>query len=583
MPGIVTRDAPRDIVSRLIAEGMPPLLARIYAARGISSPQQLAPDFERLTPPAQMLNLQHMARLLADAIAARKKLLIIADYDADGATACAVGLLALRGFGADVDYLVPNRFEYGYGLTPEIVRLAHDVKTPDILITVDNGIASVEGVAEANRLGLKVLITDHHLPGSQLPDAWCIINPNQPGCPFPSKSLAGVGVMFYLMLALRAELRERGVFQSTASSPIPHPSSFIPHPSASAPNLAVLLPLVALGTVADVVRLDDNNRILVQQGLMRMRAGRIQPGIAALFQVAGKDARRASAYDLGFVLAPRLNAAGRLSDMSLGIECLTTDSPERARDIAAQLDSLNRERRAIESDMQDTALAALEQMTFDDSYTLSLFDPAWHQGVIGIVASRIKDRHHRPVVAFARGNDGEIKGSGRSIRGLHLRDALDLVAKRSPDLLLKFGGHAAAAGMTLRERDFERFSTAFEQAAQTLLNPSDLERLIETDGSLEIAHLTLETAGALAAQVWGQGFPRPAFDDVFEVTHQRIVGERHLKLRLTRERRSFDAMLFGHDQPLPQAIRAVYRIEVNEYNGARSLQLMLEHWQPAQP
>ncbi len=581
MPAIVTRDAPRDIVSRLIKEGISPLLARIYAARGILSPQQLAPDFEHLTPPSQMLNLQQMASLLADAIAARKKLLIIADYDADGATACAVGLLALRSFGAEVDYLVPNRFEYGYGLTPEIVRLAHDVKTPDILITVDNGIASVEGVAEANRLGLKVLITDHHLPGSQLPDAWCIINPNQPGCPFPSKSLAGVGVMFYLMLALRAELRQRGAFTEQQSD-TPSPFTLHPSPRQGEPNLAGLLDLVALGTVADVVRLDDNNRILVQQGLLRMRAGRTRPGITALYQVAGRDPRRASAYDMGFVLAPRLNAAGRLSDMSLGIECLSTDSTARAIEIATQLDGLNRERRVIESDMQDSALAALEHMTFDDSYSLSLFDPAWHQGVIGIVASRIKDRYHRPVVAFARGNDGEIKGSGRSIRGLHLRDALDLVAKRSPDLLLKFGGHAAAAGMTLREADFERFRTAFEQAAQTLLDPADLERLIETDGSLDIAHLTLETAGTLGAQVWGQGFPRPAFDDIFEVTHQRIVGERHTKLRLTRERLTFDAMLFGHDQPLPQMIRAIYRPEINEYNGSRSLQLMLEHWQPAQ-
>ena len=575
MPAIVTRNVPGDIAARLVEDGMQPLLARIYAARGIVSPQQLAPDFERLEPPAHMLNLQLMARLLADAIAARKKLLIIADYDADGATACAVGLHALRSLGASVDYLVPNRFEYGYGLTPEIVQLAHSTRQPDILITVDNGIASVEGVAEANRLGLKVLITDHHLPGSQLPDAWCIINPNQPGCGFPSKNLAGVGVMFYLMLALRTELRERGVFQSTAAS-------VSPHPLPPAPNLAGLLPLVALGTVADVVKLDDNNRILVQQGLMRIRAGRMQPGIAALFQVAGRDPRRASTYDLGFVLGPRLNAAGRLSDMSLGIECLATDNMGRAMEIAAQLDRLNRERRSIESDMQDTALASLERMTFSDSYTLSLFDPGWHQGVVGIVASRIKDRFHRPVIAFARGNGDEIKGSGRSISGLHLRDALDLVAKHHPGLLLKFGGHAAAAGLTLREADFERFRAAFEEAAQALLTPADLERQIETDGPLEPGLMTLEIAHALGQQVWGQGFPRPVFDDCFEVASQRIVGERHLKLRLSRAGRSVEAMLFRHDQPLPPAIRAVYRLEVNEFNGSRSLQLMLEHWQPAE-
>jgi len=573
MPTIVTRNISSDVVARLVADGMQPLLARIYAARGILSPQQLATDFDRLLPPAQMLHLQRMAQLLADAIADRKKLLIVADYDADGATACAVGLRALREFGAIVDYLVPNRFEYGYGLTPEIVRLAHHTKQPDILITVDNGIASVEGVAEANSLGLKVLITDHHLPGEHLPDAWCIINPNQPGCTFPSKNLAGVGVMFYLMLALRTELRNRGAFASRLT-PCASPQS-------GEPNLAELLPLVALGTVADVVKLDDNNRILVQQGLKRMRAGRIQPGIAALFQIAGRDPRRASAYDMGFVLAPRLNAAGRLSDMSLGIECLATDNMERALDIAAQLDQLNRERRAIESDMQDSALASLERMAFGDSYTLSLFDPAWHQGVVGIVASRIKDRFHRPAIAFARGNGGEIKGSGRSIGGLHLRDALDRVAKCHPGLLLKFGGHAAAAGVTLRETDFERFCAAFEQAAQALLSPADLERQIETDGPLEPGHMTLETASALDAQVWGQGFPRPCFDDCFEVTQQRIVGERHLKLRLARAGRSVEAMLFRHDQPLPSAIRAVYRLEVNEYNGTRSLQLLLEHWQPA--
>lgn len=564
MPVIVTRSVCPDTLARLIDSGMHPLLARIYAARGILGPEQLATDLDRLLPPAQMLNLQRMAQLLADAIAARNKLLIVADYDADGATACAVGLRALRGFGASVDYLVPNRFEYGYGLTPEIVRLARHARQPDILITVDNGIASVEGVAEASNLGLKVLITDHHLPGERLPDAWCIVNPNQPGCAFPSKNLAGVGVMFYLMLALRTELRARGAFSGS-----------------NEPNLADLLDLVALGTVADVVKLDDNNRILVQQGLKRMRAGRIQPGIAALFQVAGRDPRRASAYDMGFALAPRLNAAGRLSDMSLGIECLATDNMGRALEIAMQLDQLNRERRAIESDMQDAALASLERTACDDSYTLSLFDPAWHQGVIGIVASRIKDRFHRPVMAFARGNDGEIKGSGRSISGLHLRDALDLVAKRHPDLLLRFGGHAAAAGVTLRETDFERFHNAFEQAAQTLLSPADLERQIETDGPLEPGHMTLETASTLDAQVWGQGFPRPSFDGCFEVVNQRIVGGRHMKLRLAHAGHSVEAMLFRHDQPLPPAIRAVYRLEVNEFNGTRSLQLMLEHWQPA--
>ncbi len=601
MPLCVTRSAPPEAIEGLVRSGVHPLLARLYAARGIIAAEQLLSDFGRLAPLQTMRNLPQMARLLADAIAQQKKLLIVADYDVDGATACAVGLRALRALGASVDYLVPNRFEYGYGLTPEIVRLAWNVKRPDILITVDNGIASIDGVAEANRLGLQVLITDHHLPGERLPDAWCIINPNQPGCEFPSKHLAGVGVMFYLMLALRAEFRQRGAFRERmkadggrtkeqggrrkdegGSTRPAVPSSFIPHPSSlnlDEPNLADLLDLVALGTIADVVKLDDNNRILVHHGLQRVRAGRTQPGITALFQVAGRDPRRATIYDLGFVLSPRLNAAGRLSDMSLGIECLATDDARRALAIAGELDRLNRERRTLESDMQDTALAAIGQLAFTDSYSLSLFDPAWHQGVVGLVASRIKDRFHRPTIAFARGADGEIRGSGRSIRALHLRDALDLVAKRHPGLLLGFGGHAAAAGLTIRETDFDRFAAAFEKAAQELLAPADLERQIETDGSLELEHMTLETAATLAEAIWGQGFPEPSFDDRFEVVGQRVVGAQHLKLKFLRAGHGFDAMLFRRSAPLPPKIRAVYRFGANEYRGTRSIQLTVEHWE----
>ena len=585
MPLCVTRSAPPEAIERLVRGGVHSLLARIYAARGIIAPEQLSSDFRGLAAPERMRNLPQMARLLADAIAQQKKLLIVADYDADGATACAVGLRALRALGASVDYLVPNRFEYGYGLTPEIVRLAWEMKRPDILITVDNGIASNEGVTEANRLGIRVLITDHHLPGERLPDAWCIINPNQPGCEFPSKHLAGVGVMFYLMLALRAELRERGAFKQRMKNP-PYPPFEKEGQRGSAggfesgePNLADLLDLVALGTIADVVKLDENNRILVQQGLQRVRAGRTQPGITALFQVAGRDPRRATIHDLGFMLAPRLNAAGRLSDMSLGIECLATDDARRALAIAGELDRLNRERRTLESDMQDTALAAIEQLDFSESYSLSLFDPAWHQGVVGIVASRVKDRFHRPTIAFARGAGDEIKGSGRSIRALHLRDALDLVAKRHPGLLLRFGGHAAAAGLTIREADFGRFAAAFEEAAQRMLTPADLERQIETDGSLELEHMTLETAVALAEAIWGQGFAQPSFDDRFEVTGQRVVGAQHLKLKLVRSGRGFDAMLFRRSEPLPPKIRAIYRFGTNEYNGTRSIQLTIEHWE----
>jgi single-stranded-DNA-specific exonuclease len=568
-PAIATRPCDPAALERLVGEGVHPLLARIYAARGITSIRLLASGFEHLAAPGTMLNLQTMARQLADAIEARRKLLIVADYDADGATACAVGVRALRAFGADVEYLVPNRFEYGYGLSAEIVRLAHDRFRPDILITVDNGIASFEGVTEAHRLGMAVLITDHHLPADRLPDAACIINPNQPGCGFPSKNLAGVGVMFYLTLALRAEMRERRA---------PGESSAVSRQSS--PNLAELLPLVALGTVADVVPLDQNNRILVQQGLARIRAGRMQPGIAALFQVAGRDARRATARDLGFALGPRLNAAGRLTDMALGIECLVTDDADRARAIAAELDRLNRERRSIESGMKEDAVAAVEARDYGESFTLSLFDPAWHQGVIGILAGRIKDRFHRPAIAFARGAAGEIRGSGRSIPALHLRDALDRVAVLHPGLILRFGGHAAAAGLALREDDFARFSAAFEDAARALLSPADLERVIETDGALAPGELTRETVEMLAAPVWGHGFPAPRFCDEFEVAAQRVVGDKHLRLTLSQGTMRMQAMRFFSTGAAPRKIRAVYHPMLNEYNGTTSVQLNIEHWEP---
>ncbi len=562
MSHIVTRPVDAAAVAQLTADGLTPFMARIYAARGINHMAQLAPDLSRLIPPERLLNVNTMAALLADAIAAQKKLLIVADYDADGATACATGLRALRGFGAQVDYLVPNRFEYGYGLTPEIVQLAAAQKKPDVLITVDNGIASIDGVVEANRLGIKVLVTDHHLPGEELPAAWCIINPNQPGCEFPSKSLAGVGVMFYLMLALRAELRARGAYANQPE-----------------PNLGALLDLVALGTVADVVRLDDNNRLLVQQGLQRIRAGRAQPGITALLNAAGRDIDRAGAYDLGFVVGPRLNAAGRLTDMSLGIECLITDDPVRAGEIARELDQLNRQRRTIEADMQESALAVVEPES--TGYTLSLFDAGWHQGVIGILASRLRERFHRPTFAFAAAGNGELKGSGRSIPALHLRDALDLISKRHPQLILRFGGHAAAAGLTLREDSFHEFRAAFEAVAGELLTPADLEREWLTDGSLPPQEMTLDNAATLGDAVWGQGFAEPRFYDHFEVAAQRVVGERHLKLQLRRGTQTIDAMLFGHADPLPDHIAATYRLSANHYNGAITLQLILEHWQAA--
>jgi single-stranded-DNA-specific exonuclease len=585
-PAITTRTTSTAAIENLVSAGVHPLLARIYAARGVVSPRELAADFQHLVEPGTMLNLSAMAQRLADLIAARKKLLIVADYDADGATACAVGMRALRAFGADVGYLVPNRFEYGYGLSPEIVRLAHAQSRPDVLITVDNGIASIEGVAEANRLGMAVLITDHHLPGDRLPDAACIINPNQPGCAFPSKHLAGVGVMFYLMLALRAELRERGAFakrEKGKGERDKEDSSLVTRHSSPGgngePNLADLLPLVALGTVADVVALDRNNRILVHQGLARIRAGRMQPGIAALFKVAGRDPARAAARDLGFTLGPRLNAAGRLTDMALGIECLVTDDVARAVAIATELDRLNRERREIQSGMQEGALAAVEAQDFGESYTLSLFDTTWHQGVVGIVAGRIKDRFHRPVIAFARGNPGEIRGSGRSIATLHLRDALDRVAVLNPSLILKFGGHAAAAGLTVRESDFERFRAAFEETTRHLLSPADLEQVIETDGPLAPGDCTPDMVAMLSGPVWGQGFPPPRFCDEFEVAAQRVVAGKHLKLTLAHGNLRIDAIRFGHVDAAPPRIRAVYQPSINEWNGRTSVQLQIEHWE----
>jgi single-stranded-DNA-specific exonuclease len=563
-PRIVTRSVPQPAFDLLRANGVHPVLARAYAARGVSTLRQLDTSFNGLAPVERLKNCVAMARLLADAIAAGQRLLIVADYDADGATACALGMTGLQSFGAQVDYLVPNRFEYGYGLTPEIVAVAA-ARRPDFLITVDNGIASIEGVEAARKLGIRVLITDHHLPAAQLPAAACIVNPNQAGCDFPSRNLAGVGVMFYVLLALRVELRVRGWFDNREE-----------------PNLADLLDLVALGTVADVVRLDDNNRILVDQGLKRIRAGRARPGIAALLRVAGRDPARVAAYDLGFVLGPRLNAAGRLTDMSVGIECLLARDSGRAAELAAQLDALNRERRDIEAGMQETALALMERIAPADAYTLSLYDETWHQGVVGILAARLRERFNRPVIAFAPGGDGEAKGSGRSIPGLHLRDALDLVSKRHPGLILRFGGHAAAAGLTVRSADMAAFENAFEQTVRDLLTPADLEQVIETDGGLDPDDFSLPFAELLAAQVWGQGFPLPSFLDEFEVTEQKVVGSRHLKLRLRRRpaEPAFSAILFGRIAPLPSRVSAVYRVQVNEFNGMRSVQLVLDHWQP---
>ena len=561
---VTTRSYDISQAEQLIAEGVHPVLARVYAARGLSTARELASELNALIAPSGLLHIEAAASYLADAIAERKKLVIVADYDCDGATACAVGLRGLRLLGAQVDYIVPNRFEYGYGLTPEIVELTVREKNPDIIVTVDNGIASIDGVAEAKRRGIDVVVTDHHLPGDALPDARVIVNPNQPQCGFPSKNLAGVGVMFYVLLALRAEMRKRGLFDAQTQ-----------------PRLDSLLDLVALGTVADVVKLDANNRILVAQGLKRMRSGKMHPGIAALFRAAGREARRATPFDLGFAVGPRLNAAGRLADMSLGIECLTTDDEGRAWAIAQQLDAINRERRDIEAGMQDTALLLLDDFNPADRRTIAIFDPSWHQGVIGIVASRLKDKFYRPTITFAPGDEGFIKGSGRSIAGFHLRDALDLVSKHAPSVMTKFGGHAMAAGLTIHAEAFDAFSQAFEAVGRDWLTQNQLERVIETDGELEDSYYSVEFITLMDQQVWGQGFAPPVFCDHFRVLSQRILKEKHLKLQLEKGGLKYDAIWFGHTDALPDHAQVAFRLDANEYNGKTTVQLMVEHAEPA--
>ena len=501
---IKQRHIDKSVEARLIEDGVNPLLARLYAARGVTAKHQLETSLSGIVPPDQLTNNTQMAKLLADAIAANKRMLIIGDYDADGATATTVAMKGLKQMGAQVDFLVPNRFEYGYGLTPEIVQLASTLH-PDILITVDNGIASVDGVAVANQLGLQVLITDHHLPADSAPKAACIVNPNQHGCDFGSKNLAGVGVMFYVLLALRAELRARNGFVNRTE-----------------PNLTELLDLVALGTVADLVKLDANNRILVEQGLRRIRAGACSLGITALLKIAGKSPDKITAQDLGFYVGPRLNAAGRLDDMRLGIACLLAETESEAMQNAQILHDLNLERRNIEADMQEAAINALADIEVTNNYSLSIYHADYHQGVIGILASRLKEKYHRPTIVFADAGDGQdsnkiLKGSGRSIANLHLRDALDLVTKQHPNLILKFGGHAMAAGLSIKAEDFAQFQTAFESVTRSLMSEADLQQLLETDGHLCKNDMSLQTAMVLASIVWGQGFPQPIFMDDFKV------------------------------------------------------------------
>ena len=540
--------------------GIHPVLARIFAARGISEPAELSTGLSGMIPPKQLLNIGKAAVFLADAIAGGRKMTVIADYDCHGATACAVALRGLKLMGARVDFMVPNRFDNGYGLTPAIVDEAKKNHGTEVLVTVDNGIASLEGIGRAVALGMEVLVTDHHLPGDELPKNCIVVNPNQPGCPFPSKHLAGVGVMFYVLLALRAEMRLRHVFDESTQ-----------------PRLDHLLDLVALGTFADVVRLDANNRILVAQGLRRIRSGIMQPGVAALFMVSGRDCRKASPFDLGFALGPRLNAAGRLSDMALGIECLLTDDASRALQMAEELNRINTERREIEADMRLEAREKIARFQPENRATICVLSEDWHQGIIGILASRIKEKYFRPTMAFAAGKDGRLRGSGRSIPEFHMRDALDLIAKRHPGLIVQFGGHAMAAGLTLKADGFEVFSEAFEAVAKDWLTQTQLERLVETDGSLDDDCFSLDFIHLLDAQVWGHGFPPPLFCDEFTVLNQRILKDRHLKLQLEKNGRHFDAIQFGSTTMLPRCARLAYRLDANEYNGRTSVQLLVEH------
>ena len=563
---IIARDIPPRAAWALEQAGLHPLLARLYAARGVHTSDELDDSLSRLLPPSGLQGVQQAAQLLADAIASDQRLCIVADYDCDGATACAVAVRGLRLLGArHVDYLVPDRVVDGYGLTPPIARRVKE-RGADLLITVDNGIASVEGVAQAKALGLAVLVTDHHLPGAELPQADAIVNPNQPGCTFPSKSIAGVGVMFYVLMQLRAELRQRGVFDA-----------------AQQPRLEPLLPLVALGTVADVVRLDTNNRRLVAQGLKRIRAGQMPPGIAALLRVAGRQAPLATTFDFGFALGPRINAAGRLADMTLGIECLLTDDAAHADHLAQQLDAINRERREIEGGMREQALLLAEDLfgaQDEPPPAVSVFDPDFHEGVVGIVASRIKDKLHRPTFVFAAsgapGKENELKGSGRSIAGFHLRDALDLVAKRHPGVLLRFGGHAMAAGCTVPAERFADFEQALAQVAREWLDAATLTRRLETDGPLAPEWRRADLADTLQREVWGQGFAPPVFSEEVDILSQRLVGERHLSLKLRHRGEPVDGIWFGRTEPLPARALLAWRLDVNEWRGERKVQFVVE-------
>ena len=577
---IVRRDA--QISKSLENSDLHPLLKKVYANRGITSLKQVQYSLNNLIDYSLLKGIDKASEIIAEAIIQQKRILIVGDFDADGATSCAVMMRSLKAFGlSDVDYLVPNRFDFGYGLSPQIVDVAAQLNPsakPDLIVTVDNGISSIDGVNRANELGIQVVVTDHHLAADVLPDAAAIVNPNQPGCEFPTKSIAGVGVAFYVMLAVRAVLRDKDWF----GDKLPEP------------NMAKFLDLVALGTVADVVPLDENNRILIEYGLQRIRSNKGCSGINALLTIAGKSIESCSSQDFGFIIGPRLNAAGRLDDMSIGIECLLSDEYEKALKYATTLNQMNIQRRQIEGEMLEQALVLLDEQidllndSDDMPDALALYDEQWHQGVVGLLASRIKEKFHRPVIAFADAGNGEIKGSGRSIPGLHIRDVLDAVSKQNINLIEKFGGHAMAAGLTLKQDKFEEFKQAFNQQVSLVLRPEDLTNTNETDGVIDASYLTIETSEQLKyASPWGQLFPEPVFDDCFKVANWRIVGEKHLKLDLVKEDTGecFAAIAFNKtDADLPSGddtIHIVYRLDVNEFRGNRNLQLIVQHIEPA--
>ena len=566
MPTIAQRPHQPIDAQNLNEAGLSPLISRLLAARGIRQIDDAKLDIATLLAPTELLGIDVAAAHLADAIEAHKHLVIVADYDCDGATACAVGLKGLRSLGAHVDFLVPNRFEYGYGLSPEIVELAAnspDFSKPDLLITVDNGMASIDGVARANELGMPVIITDHHLPADETPAALAIVNPNQHGCGFESKNLAGVGVMFYVLIATRATLKARGYFSDK-----------------SIPNLSELLDLVALGTVADVVKLDHNNRVLVAQGLKRMRAGKMSAGIAALLKIAGRDFTKTSTFDLGFALGPRLNAAGRLDDMSLGIRCLISDDPNEANDLAQQLDEMNQERKSIEQKMREDAEVNLSALNVEVQHSICVTHADFHQGVIGIVAGRLKEKHHRPTIVFAPDGKEFLKGSGRSINGIHLRDVLDWVDKTAPEIIVKFGGHAMAAGLTIVAEHYETFKEAFEEAVLNMSEPDVFTKQILTDGELSQSDLTIENVDAINQQVWGQGFAPPLFEGTFTVLEQRVLKDAHLKLKLQNAQGIFNAIWFFHADELPRNIQCIYQMQRNDWKGKTELQFLIEHAYP---